>query len=149
MSIKAIIQKEQIQITKCCNANNLMAAIKIMDRECVNGLAVVDKIGKLVGIITGHDVVKALASDDFSMDEAYIYQYMSDKVITCSRDTSLSSALLKMKKHNIQHLVITDGDEYIAVLSMKDILDKMHKNDVMELAVLKDIAVAHKIAVVN
>ena len=149
MSIKAIIQQEQILLNKCHSTDPLMVAIKIMDSESVNGLAVVNKGGKLVGIITGHDIVKALAADGFEMGCAQVHQYMSTNVMTCNRDTSLSSALMKMKTHNIQHLVIVDDSELVAVLSMRDILNKIHKNDVMELSVLKDIAVARKVASIN
>ncbi len=149
MSIKAIINQEQIPLNKCKSTDPLMAAIEIMAKESANGLAVVDKGGKLVGIITGHDVVTALVSENFDMDRAQVHHYMSTHVVTCNRDTNLSSALMKMKHHNIQHLVIVDGSVLVAVLSMRDILNKMHQNDVMELSVLKDIAVAHKVAMVN
>jgi len=149
MSIKAIIKQEQIPLNKCNSADLLITAIKVMDKESVNGLAVVDKSDRLVGIITGHDIVKALATDDFEMSCAHVHQYMSTHVITCNRITSLSSALLKMKQHNIQHLVIVDSSELVAVLSMKDVLNKMHQNNILELSVLKDIVVAHKVAIVN
>jgi len=149
MSIKAIIKTKHMRINVCTSADPLMVAIKIMDKDSVNGIAVVDKARRLIGIITGHDIVKALAGEGFAMDNAQVFQYMSTRVVTCNYNDNLSSALLKMKKHDIQHLVILDDNALVAVLSMKDVLGKMHQNDVLELSVLKDIAVAHKVAVVN
>jgi len=149
MSIKEIVKNEHIRINVCTSADPLIVAIRIMAKDSVNGVAVVDKARRLIGIITGHDIVKALAGEDFVMDNAQVFQYMSTRVVTCNCNDNLSSALLKMKKHDIQHLVILDDKELVAILSMKDVLGKMHQNDVMELSVLKDIAVAHKVAMVN
>jgi len=115
----------------------------------VNALAVMDRRGQLVGVLTDHDVMRALADCNGRLTDEPVSLQMSSKVVTCSADTKLTQALSLMGKHGIRHLVVTENKLPIAMLSIRNILAKIHENELLEIEILRDIAVASRAAVTH
>ena len=114
------------------------AAVEIA-RLNVNALAVVDH-GRLAGILTDHDIIRALADTGPEFGNQRVSDWMTAPVVTCGIDTRLSAALNLMARHRIRHLVVTNGDSVVTVLASKDVLAKIHADDELELNVLRDMA---------
>jgi signal-transduction protein with cAMP-binding, CBS, and nucleotidyltransferase domain len=49
-----------------------------------------------------------------------------------------------MGKHKIRHLVVTEADRAIAIVSIRDVLSQIHHNDELEVNVLRDMALASR-----
>ncbi|KNG94608.1 hypothetical protein ATO11_04175 [Pseudaestuariivita atlantica] len=114
------------------------AAVEIAELG-VNALAVVDD-GKLAGIITDHDIIRALADTGADLGEIRVSEWMTPDVKTCTPDSKLSDALNIMARYGIRHLVVVEGDAPVAVLGARDVLTRIHENDELQLRVLQDIA---------
>ncbi|NOC83078.1 CBS domain-containing protein [Ruegeria sp. HKCCD6228] len=112
------------------------AAVTIALLE-VNALAVLED-GKLVGIITDHDVLLCLADSGSAFYEQTVDDWMTEKPITCATGSKLSTALNLMAKHDIRNLVVTQRGEPYSVVSSKEILARIHEEDELELKVLRD-----------
>ncbi|BDR93176.1 CBS domain-containing protein [Vulcanisaeta souniana] len=99
--------------------DDAMEVIKKMTNSNVDAALILS--GKeLVGIITERDVVAK--SPDHLFARYKIHEIANKEPVTAGEDTTLKDAMGIMAKHNIRHLLVTDGDRLLGVVSVKDIL---------------------------
>lgn len=147
MSVSTILNYDRGRLAKCGPHDSLVQAVKKMVNLQVNALAVTKERDQLVGILTDHDIMRALADCDGRLTDEPVTLQMSSKVVTCAPDTKLRQALSLMGKHGIRHLVVTEDEHPVAMLSIRDVLAKIHETEDLEIGVLRDIAVASRAAV--
>ena len=108
-----------------CDPNcTLEEAVKLMAENDV-GSVVVNERGRLVGIFTERDLVKAL-SRQIPLSTP-IREVMSPNPVVALKDESLESVLHKMLERGIRHVPIVDSDGHpIGMISIKDIVRKLY-----------------------
>ncbi|MGC9072122.1 MAG: CBS domain-containing protein [Acidilobus sp.] len=77
--------------------------------------------GKVLGVVTEHDIVKAIAAG-LSLNQP-VSDIMSTNMIVAKKEEPLSSVVNKMLENNVRHLpVVTDDGKVVGVLNIKDVL---------------------------
>jgi CBS domain-containing protein len=76
--------------------------------------------GKLVGIFTERDIVRAL-SQDFDAPGHAISHWMTRDPRTIPPSASVEDALQTMFAGGFRHLPVAEGDEILGVVSMRDL----------------------------
>jgi len=107
----------------CFMETNIREASKLMTKENVGSVVIVDKEGKARGIFTQKDLSRVVASN-ISLDDE-ISKHMSSPVIEINEDATVMEAYLMMVSNGINHLVITADEKIKGVISSKDILLKL------------------------
>jgi CBS domain-containing protein len=95
-------------------------AVQTMSDHDVGALAVEVK-GRLTGIITERDVLKACA-DDLDLDNTSVSTCMTSYPDAFDPDMSVESAADWLLGAGYRHLPVVDGARVIGVVSIKDIL---------------------------
>ena len=85
------------------------------------GSALVAEYGRLVGILTSRDMLRALAGRVHSSD-ARVRQWMTTEPIAVSAKTSLEAASILMTEHHIHHLPVVDGERPVGMVGMRDVV---------------------------
>jgi sulfide:quinone oxidoreductase len=85
------------------------------------GSALVADYGRLVGILTSRDMLRALAGRVHSSD-ARVRQWMTADPIAVSTKTSLDTAAILMTEHHIHHLPVVDGERPVGMVGMRDVV---------------------------
>jgi len=85
------------------------------------GSVVVKDFGKLIGILTERDLLKAMAARVHS-SEARVRQFMTENPITASRDMDCEEAEQLMLDKGFRHLPIVEGDEVVGVVSLRRVV---------------------------
>jgi len=99
----------------------LEEAMKITDNYKISGVPVVDKVGKLVGILTNRDT---RFETDFKRTVGEIMTKMP--LVTAKKGTTLEEAKAIMHKHKIEKLPIIDDEGYLkGLITIKDINKKI------------------------
>jgi CBS domain-containing protein len=98
--------------------DKLYYAANLMVKKKIGSLIVMDR-GRVEGILTEHDFVKALA-DGIEMKKK-VQDIMSHPVITLERSGSIFEACELMKKHHIKKLVIMDGNQLHGIITTTDL----------------------------
>ncbi len=91
---------------------------------CFNlkGLPVM-RSGKLVGVITGSDMDKAI---HHRLGHAPVKGFMSSDIITITPDTTLSRIQKMMIKHNIGRLPVMKSGKLVGIVTRTDLLRVLH-----------------------
>jgi diguanylate cyclase (GGDEF)-like protein len=76
--------------------------------------------GKLIGIVTERDIVRATA-EGMDLRKTAVADIMTKKVISCPPDTTPRKAREIMVANHIRHLPIADGDIAMGMFSIRDV----------------------------
>jgi CBS domain-containing protein len=96
------------------------AAQKMVERGV--GSAVVTDFGRLIGILTERDLMRATAGRTHS-SEARVREWMTADPVTVTEDTPAAEAAQTMLEHGFRHLpVITEG-RAVGIVSIRDVAE--------------------------
>ena len=100
---------------------SIREASKIFCENNINGAPVIDDNKKLVGMITLHDIAKALCNN---IENDSIDKIMSKDVITITPNKKVYDALDIMEKNDIGRLVVVDekNNTVIGIITRTDVL---------------------------
>ena len=97
------------------------AAKKLTDNE-IDGAPVM-KDGKVVGVFTVTDLVKAIAHDE---DDKTVGELMSTNVVIVNEDLKIANAIEVMLKKSISRLIIADNDNsLLGIVTRTDLIDSI------------------------
>ncbi len=88
------------------------AAQKLLKGE-TNHLPVIDKTGRLVGIVTTFDVSKAVANPGKAK---LVRDIMKKKVVTTTPDEAVDIAVQKLEQNNISALPVVDANQHVIAM---------------------------------
>ena len=100
---------------------SVIDASKIMGVKHIKRLPIMDE-GKLVGIVTQTDLVRALTSYGLWRD---ISEIMSRNIAGIQMDASVAEAAEIMTSRKISCIMVMDGDDVAGVLTEKDLLGRV------------------------
>lgn len=99
---------------------SLRDAARLMT-ERATGSAIVEEDGRLAGILTERDVLRAVA-EDMDLDNTRVGDLMTREVVTVGPEWEVYEATAEMADHHIRHLVVLDHGRVLGVLSVRDVL---------------------------
>jgi CBS domain-containing protein len=84
------------------------------------GSAVVLEHGRLIGILTERDLLRAVAGRVHS-SEARVREWMTADPVTAREETTHTEALQTMMEHGFRHLPVVDGERTLGIVSIRDV----------------------------
>jgi sulfide:quinone oxidoreductase len=87
-------------------------------RERDVGSAAVAMYGRLIGILTSRDLLRAFA-DRVHPSEARVREWMTAEPIVVSQDTQLETAVTLMTEYGIHHLPVVEGERPVGMLGLR------------------------------
>ena len=85
------------------------------------GSAVVLDAGRLIGILTERDVLRAAAGRVHSSD-ARVREWMTADPIVAGEETTAAESLETMMANGFRHLPIVEGDRVVGIVSIRDLM---------------------------
>ena len=116
MTENVITVREDIVLTK---------VIKLLLRWHISGVPVVDEEGKLVGIITEHDVVNFMLSGDAADTRAR--EVMTKQVETYSPDTLIVEIINHFAARRIRRVPVVENGVIVGIISRRDIIRELDR----------------------
>jgi CBS domain-containing protein len=83
------------------------------------GSAIVLDHGRLIGILTERDLLKAVAGRVHT-SEARVREWMTEDPITASESTTGEEAIRTMLDHGFRHLPVVEGGRTVGVVSLRE-----------------------------
>lgn len=86
------------------------------------GAVVVKDYGRLIGILTERDMLKAMAARVHT-SEARVRQWMTEEPLTASAEMGVEEAAQVMLEHNFRHLpVLDDAGAVVGLVSLRRVV---------------------------
>jgi CBS domain-containing protein len=120
-------RKEVFAIT---DASSVLDAAKYLREKQVRSAGVVDATGKLVGVVSQSDVSDKVAAENKCPSWMKITEIMSTDLLTVTPDITFDECLRLMEQNGVYHLLILgEGNRYLGMLSVSDLLKVMASNE--------------------
>ena len=91
-------------------------AQKLVDANV--GAAIVKDFGRMIGILTERDLLKAVAGRVHT-SEARVHEWMTADPITATTETDVDAAAQTMIDNGFRHLPVVDGESVVGVVSLR------------------------------
>jgi CBS domain-containing protein len=97
-------------------------AVETMKHHGVGSILVGESDDKAAGIVSEADIVRKVLAENTKPDEVKVKEIMSSPLISVDVKTPIYQIYQTMTERRIRHLVITDLDQKIGFVSVKDLL---------------------------
>jgi citrate synthase len=104
----------------CTGADTLAVAAHLM-QEADTGSVIVTEDGKVAGILTERDLLRAAASSGDPSAEA-VHLWMTARPDVLHPDERVDAAWASLTAHHYRHLPVVEGDELVGVVSLRDLM---------------------------
>jgi len=120
MKVKEIMTQSAV----CCGSEtNVGGAVELMWNRNVGMLPVVNKDGKLIGVVTDRDICIAMGTRTCLPGDLSVGEIATREVFTCKPNDDIHEALLEMGEHQVRRLpVVSDQGVPQGLLSMDDLI---------------------------
>jgi signal-transduction protein with cAMP-binding, CBS, and nucleotidyltransferase domain len=105
------------------NRSALEAAM-VMTDEFI-GSVVITRSSKIIGIFTERDLMMRVVGKRKDPEKVKIKDVMSESLITVGPEDSAGYCLNLMKEHRCRHLLVFAGDEFLGIVSLRDMVTLM------------------------
>ena len=92
------------------------------------GSVVVSDFGRLIGILTERDMLRAMA-DRSHPSQARVREWMTTEPITATGSMEPSEAATIMLEHNFRHLPVLEGGRAVGIVSIRDVAEWLKADD--------------------
>ena len=132
MSLKSILAAKGDEVVSIDFTDDLAAAAKLLTKRRIGALVVLGVDGRLAGILSERDIVRAMAESGSSTAlQLPVAQVMTRNVSTCDMNNSISSVMDRMTKGRFRHMPVLDKDRLAGMVSIGDVL-KRHIETIRE-----------------
>jgi len=105
------------------DTDSVLSASKLMKKNEIGCVVVVDKKGKPVGLMTERDVVRRVAALDLLPSKVIAGKAMTKPPATVDSSFDVTEAAKKMRSLKIRRLVVLQGGELKGIITSNDIVD--------------------------
>lgn len=97
-------------------------AARLMRDEDCGALPVLDRQGRIIGMITDRDITVRIVADGADPRYAQVQDCMTDDVFACHADDPIEGCIRTMKQHQVRRIpVINDRNQLLGIISQGDL----------------------------
>lgn len=113
-------------------------AVRVMNEHNTGSVLIMEPNGTLMGIFTERDVLRRVIDGHLDYDRTPVSQVMSTDVACIARNTTVEEALVIVNSRNCRHLPVVDGDRVIGVISVRDLVNTLVRDQEYRITELTD-----------
>jgi CBS domain-containing protein len=121
MTVRAILDTKGRQIHSVEPEVKLSAAITVLAERKIGAVLVMNK-GRIEGILSERDVVRALADHGAGMLDQPVGALMTRKVVSCRQTDTVAAIMETMTLGKFRHLPVVEDGRVVGVISIGDIV---------------------------
>jgi CBS domain-containing protein len=133
--ISTLLKREIVSINE---KQTIYDAIKLLSKNKIGALPVINNQMKLCGIISERDIINVISENksiNFSL--SLIDSIMTAKVITCDKNTKSNVLMEIMTTNKIRHIPILENNLLIGIVSIGDVVQRLLQNSNLQNEELK------------
>lgn len=109
---------------------SVLDAAKYLREKQVRSAGVVDSNGKLIGVVSQSDISDKVAAENKCPAWSNVTEIMSRDLVTVTPEVAFDDCLRLMEQNGVYHLLILgEGNKYLGMLSVSDLLKVMASNE--------------------
>ena len=120
--VSDILKSKSKQIWTVPPDSTVYDALKLMAEKEIGAIMVVDKKGKVAGIMTERDYARKIVLKGKTSPKTLVKEIMTpmNKMFTVKPDTSVEDCMVLMTGKHIRHVPVFDGAKFVGIISIGD-----------------------------
>ena len=131
MIVKTVLAAKGGEVVSIEPTADLVAAAKLLTTRRIGVLVVIEAGGRLVGILSERDIIRALAESGGAALQLSVAEVMTCNVATCGVNDSTTSVLKRMTTGKFRHMPVLDNHHLVGMVSIGDI-GKQHMETLLD-----------------
>jgi CBS domain-containing protein/beta-phosphoglucomutase-like phosphatase (HAD superfamily) len=142
MKVSAILQAKGSVVKTIETGASVRELSERLKNEGVGAMVVLDRSGKISGIISERDVARGCAEHGSKLAGMLVSDLMTKAVVTCSPDDTVANISRIMTQRRIRHLPVIRDGALAGIVSIGDVIKCRLDEVQLEANVLRDYALA-------
>lgn len=124
MTVKAILAEKGHDVVTIEPGATLADASRILGEKRIGAIVVIGKNGRIAGILSERDIVRAIGQEGAGALDRRVDQAMTAKVSTCRESSTVQEVMEVMTRGRFRHLPVEDGGKLIGIISIGDVVKR-------------------------
>lgn len=124
MSVARILEEKGSDVFTMPPSTKTMDAVIALRDQKIGALVVSSGGGKIDGILSERDIVRALAEHGKSVLTKPVSDLMTKNVITCSERANVPELMELMTKGRFRHLPVATDGKLVGIISIGDVVKR-------------------------
>lgn len=118
------------EIYSISDTTTIHEAARYLRDKGVRAVGVLDAVGRLVGVVSQSDISDKVAAENKCPAWLTVSEIMSRDLLTVTPEVTFDESLRLMEQNGVYHLLILgDGNKYLGMLSVSDLLKVMASDE--------------------
>ena len=144
MTVRELVKRKPSDVITVPTTATVPEAARLLMRNGVGGLPVVDAAGELVGFVSERRLVDALDRHGREVHDQRVGTLMDSPAPVCGAEDPIQKVMERMTRERLRHLVVVDGARIKGVISVGDLVKNRLEQLETETGVLRDYVAAQR-----
>lgn len=122
MQVKHILRSKGREVVTLDGAATLSEAARLLARRRIGALVVTDRDGRVAGILSERDIVRAVAEKSVAALGQSVGHHMTRAVSTCSEDDTVDELMENMTHGRFRHMPVVEDGRLCGIVSIGDVV---------------------------
>ena len=120
MTVARILAKKGCDVTMTQPHRTLQEVAHVLAMRNIGAVVVADAQGRLLGIISERDIVRAIGTRGVAAFDDPVSMHMTSRVITALEEDNVLITVEKMNAGHFRHLPVLKNDKLVGIVSIGD-----------------------------
>ena len=122
MIVNRILSLKGREVATIEPSRSLSEAARVLAERRIGALLIVDGDRPVTGIISERDIVRAVAMHGAKALDEPVSRFMTEKVVTCTGETSINDVMELMTQQKFRHIPIVESGRLSGIVSIGDVV---------------------------
>ncbi|MDF2365888.1 CBS domain-containing protein [Sneathiella sp.] len=138
MNVAGILKVKGNDVITVVPSDNIAAVSNILGEKRIGAVLVVDKFGKLCGVLSERDIVRSLSESGDGCLKLLASDLMTSDLVTTSPSETIDNVMALMTEKRIRHLPVLEDGKLAGFISIGDVVKSRMDEVEREAAALRD-----------
>ena len=122
MTVSQILNTKGRKVITAASEQTLLEVARVLAEKRIGAVVIVDSKGKIEGIASERDFVRAIAAKGAKALDCPVGELMTRSVRTCAPDDTEGELMALMTEHRIRHLPVIQEGRLAGMVSIGDVV---------------------------
>lgn len=122
MNVGGILDEKGRNVETADPEATLQDIATVLGTRKIGALIILNSSGKIAGILSERDIVRAIAQDGPAALSKPATDFMTEKVVTCSESDTVNHLMESMTQGRFRHLPVVQSGKLSGIISIGDVV---------------------------
>ena len=138
MNVAAILKLKGRTVVTTTADKSLLEIAKLLERHGIGCVVVEGDDGKVAGIVSERDLVRAIGQAGTNVLKEPVSDYMTKTVVTAREADTIDRVMSEMSSHRFRHMPVVERGRLTGLVSIGDVVKMRIAEAEMEAAAMRE-----------